>query len=167
MTDQRTAADPFSNFWNEFMSRVAIDGASQSGTATAPAFGEGAKQMQRMFFDTMAKYAEEFMRSEQFLSAMKKTMDQSLQMKKTFDEFLVNAQRGMQAPVKGDVDDVASLLRNIETRVLNRLDKLEVKVAAVEESHGRGGRSVKASLTKRPSVSAARAKRQTSAKKKK
>lgn len=166
MAEQRTAADPFSSFWNEFMSRVGVDGSS-GAAATAPAFSDAAKQMQRIFFDTMAKYAEDFMRSEQFLTAMKQTMDQSLQMKKMFDDFLVKAQRGMQAPARGDVDDVAGLLRGIETRVLDRLDKLEEKVAAVEESHGRGGRGVKASPTKRPSVTAARAKRQAANRKRK
>lgn len=153
MADQRQA-DPFSSFWNEFMSRVGVDGNGASA-GTAPAFNEGAKQMQRIFFDAMAKYAEDFMRSEQFMTAMKQTMDQSLQIKAMFDDFLVKAQRGMQSPVRADVDDIASLMRGIENRVLKRLDALEDKVAAVEELQ-RGGRGVKASPTKRPSVTATR-----------
>lgn len=170
MSDQRPAADPFSSFWNEFMSRVGIDGSQPGGSPPGgapaggganPAFSDAAKQMQRIFFDTMAKYAEDFMRSEQFLTAMKKTMDQSLQMKRLMDDFLVKAQRGMQAPVQADVDDIASLMRAIEGRVLNRLDALEEKVAAVEESQ-RSGRSVKTSPTKRPSAAASRAKRHKS-----
>ncbi|MBX3393965.1 MAG: hypothetical protein KF841_01220 [Phycisphaerae bacterium] len=164
MADQRITTDPFANFWNEFMSRVGVDGsAANNGAGPVPAFTESSRQMQRIFFDTMAKYADDFMRSEQFLTAMKQTMDQSLQMKRLFDDFLVKAQRGMQAPVRADVDDIASLMRGIENRVLNRLDALEEKVAAVEESQ-RSGRGVKASLTKRPSVSATRAKRQAGGK---
>ncbi len=157
MTDQRQAADPFGSFWNEFMSRVGVDGNQNTAAGAAPAFNEGAKQMQRIFFDTMAKYAEEFMRSEQFLSAVKQSMDQSIQIKQMFDDFLVKAQRGIQAPVRGDVDDIASLMRGIENRVLKRLEAIEDKVAAVEESK-RSGRAVKASPTKRPSVTAARKK---------
>jgi len=152
MTDQKQMHEPFVKFWNDFLTKAGVE--YPHSDSASPAFSDAAKQMQRVFFDSMAKYAEEFMRSEQFLTAMKQTMDQSLQMKKVFDDFLVKAQRGVQAPVRADVDDIASLMRAIENRVLNRLDALEDKIAAVEVSQeeGRGADTKKASRPSGPAT---------------
>jgi hypothetical protein len=90
--------------------------------------------MQQLFFDAMASYADDFMRSEQFLEMMKKSMDQSLQFKRLVDDFLTKVHRAIQAPVQCDIDDLASLLRGIEERVFERLGRIEERVAAVEES---------------------------------
>lgn len=142
----QTATDPFSQFWGDFFSRA---GMSPSAAPQAPAPSkEAAQQMQRMFFDAMAKYCDDFMRSEQFLQMMKETMDRSLAFKQQVDQFLSQVQRGMQSPAKADMDDLAGLLRSIEERVLGRMSALEDKVAAVEETRrtgrgaqGRAGRS--------------------------
>lgn len=135
-TQNQTAVDAFSQFWGDFMSRMGVPLPNNGSTTPAgntPAFNETAKHMQRIFFDAMAKYCDEYMRSEQFLNMMKQTMDRSLAMKQQIDQFLSQAQRGMQAPVKGDVDDMASLMRSFEERVLTRLERLEKNAAAVEE----------------------------------
>lgn len=138
-TDQQTAE--FFKFWTDVMSRAGGMGTQspQSGNGTAPAFNPMARHMQQALFDAMAKYADEFMRSEQFLEMMKKSMDQSLQFKRLVDDFLMKAHRTVQSPVQGDIDDLASLLRGIEERVFERLGRIEERVAAVEESHGRRG----------------------------
>ncbi len=134
----QTATDPFQQFWGDFFSRV---GMSPSAPPQAPSPSkEAAQQMQRMFFDAMAKYCDDFMRSEQFLKMMKETMDRSLAFKQQVDQFLSQLQRGMQSPAKADMDDLGGLLRSIEERVLGRLSALEDKVAAVEETR-RTGRS--------------------------
>ncbi|MCB9852911.1 MAG: hypothetical protein H6819_07435 [Phycisphaerales bacterium] len=156
-------ADQFTKFWTDMMAQMGqaaaqggMPGASSNGRESAPAYTDAAKSMQRAFFDSMARYFDEFMRSEQFLEHMKQTMDQSIAMKKMMDDFLIKAQTSLQAPVRGDVEDLAHLLRGIEERLFDRLDKLEEKVAAVEERHGTG-RDARASEASRPTKSSASA----------
>lgn len=154
-------AEQMTKFWTDMMAQMGqaaaqggMPGASTNGRSagSAPAFTDAAKSMQRAFFDAMAKYFDDFMRSEQFLDHMKQTMDQSIQMKKMMDDFLIQAQTTLQSPVRGDVEDLAHLLRGIEERLFDRLDKLEEKVAAVEERQG-AGRDAKASGASRPARS--------------
>lgn len=154
-------AEQFTKFWADFMSRTGTPTESSNGSGPSPAFSPTAKQMQRIFFDAMAQYADEFMRSEQFLAMMKQSMDQSLKFKQLIDEFLTGAHRSMQSPVQKDIDDIASLLRGIEERIFERLGRLEEKVAAVEEVQ-RSGRSAGASRAKRPSARAAAKKKKRS-----
>lgn len=164
-------AEQFTQFWTNMMAQMGqaaaqagmpgmqpMPGAAAPTNGSAPAFTDAAKAMQRAFFDAMAKYFDEFMRSEQFLEHMKQTMDQSIAMKKMMDDFLIQAQTSLQSPVRGDVEDLAHLLRGIEERLFDRLDKLEEKVAAVEERQnaGRGAVASGASRSAKSSSSNAR-----------
>lgn len=132
--------EQFTRFWTDMMAQMGQNagamGGATNGQPGAPAFPDQSKAMQRAMFDTMARYFDDFMRSEQFLEQMKQTMDQSLAMKKMFDDFLIRTQTTLQSPVRGDVEDIAQLLRSIEGRLLDRIDELEEKVAAVEERQG-------------------------------
>ncbi len=143
--------EQISRFWTDMMAQMGqaaahagMPGGATNGRQPAPAYDDAAKSMQRAFFDAMAKYFDEFMRSEQFLEHMKQTMDQSIAMKKMMDDFLIKTQTTMQSPVRGDVEDLAHLLRGIEERLFDRIDRLENKVAAVEDRQG-AGRDAKAS----------------------
>ena len=149
---ERTAtADPLAGVWIDFFAKMGAPAAAVGGFAPPPdASNAMLKQMQRVFLDAMAKYCDDFMRSEQFLSMMKQTMDRSLAFKQQLDQFLANLQKGIQAPARADIDDLAGTLLKIEERVLDRLDALEKKVAAVEDTRGTR-RIAKASRAKRPS----------------
>ena len=146
-TANQATMDPFSQFWTDMFARM---NAPQAGAGAGPNLSADAqKQMQRIFFDAMAKYFDDFMRSEQFLHMMKETMDRSLAFKQQVDAFLTQAYRGAQAPARADVDDISGLLRSFEANVLDRLNSLEEKVAAVEDKR-RSGRSAGASRAQRP-----------------
>jgi hypothetical protein len=150
-------AEQFTRFWTDMMAQMgqaASQGAKSNGHEPAPAYTDAAKSMQRAFFDAMAKYFDDFMRSEQFLEHMKQTMEQSIAMKRMMDDFLIQAQTSLQSPVRGDVEDLAHLMRGIEERLFDRLDRLEEKVAAVEERQG-AERGAKASGASRSADSPA------------
>ena len=134
---EHTATDAFAQFWGDMLNRMGTPVGTPGAMPSPPP--EALKQMQRVFLDAMAKYCDDFMRSEQFLQMMKQTMDRSLAFKQQLDQFLGSAQKGMQAPARADIDDLAGTLLKIEERVLDRLDSLENKVAAME---GRKGSSV-------------------------
>lgn len=143
----QAAMDPLSQFWTDMFARMNVP---QTGAGAGPSLSQDSqKQMQRIFFDAMAKYFDDFMRSEQFLKMMKETMDRSLAFKQQVDSFLTQLYRGVQAPAKADVDDISGLLRSIEANVLDRLGSLESKVAAVEDKR-RTGRGAGASRAQRP-----------------
>lgn len=159
MNDRPQPTDPFTSFWSDFLSRMgapaeAARGASPSATAS----NDMLKQMQRMFLDALAKYCDDYMRSEQFLQMMKQTLDKSLAFKQQMDQFFAQAQKGMQAPARADIDDMAGTLRNLEYRLLARLDELEAKVAAVEGGRRKTG-GAGASRAQRPPRRAARPRR--------
>lgn len=163
----QTATDPLTQFWADLLSRM---GMAQPGTGGASAPAQPAaptavppdviRQMQRAFFDALAKYFDEYMRSEQFLQLLKESMDRSLQFKQQVDQFLAQLHRGVQSPAKADVDDLAGLLKSIEERLLARLERLEEQVAAVEDARRAGGRRG-ASPAKRPPARAAAGRRRS------
>lgn len=99
---------------------------------------ENVKQMQRTFFDAMAKQADEYLRSPQFLGMMKQMMDQSIAFKQQLDRFITEAYRGAQAPAQADMQDLAGTLRGIEERLMSRLEELERRLDVAEEGPGKG-----------------------------
>ena len=157
-TEERTANDPFGQMWTDFFSRMGTAGAAaMPPMPSSAASNEAVKQMQRVFFDALAKYFDDFMRSEQFLNMMKQTMDRSLAFKQQVDQFLTKLHHGTQSPTTSEMSDIAGILRHIEERLVRRMDALETKVAAVEEP-GRTKGSARASQARPSSGRAAKSK---------
>lgn len=117
--------DAFTKFWTDYMSRL---GAAGMPTPAMPDSSEATRQMQRMMFEAMAKYADEFMRSPQYLEAMKQSLDNALAFRRQIDEFLTKALHASQSPARSDVDQLVALVRNVEERILERVDALERRI---------------------------------------
>ena len=62
--------NPFLAFWNDFYTKMVA-----AGLAPGKDPQDAAEQMRRSFFDAMSQYADEFLRSEVFLKAMKQSFD--------------------------------------------------------------------------------------------
>lgn len=126
-------SDPFTKAWSDFMGRMSAAMGQPSAQQQQPAWpDESVKQMQRTFFDAMAKQADEYLRSPQFLGMMKQMMDQSIAFKQQLDRFITEAYRGAQAPAQADLQDLAGTLRGIEDRLMSRIDELERRLEAAE-----------------------------------
>jgi hypothetical protein len=126
-----SATDPFTKFWTDCVSQMTGAGF----TPTPPQVSEDAmKQMRRAFFDAWAHHCEEFMRSPAFLEGMKKSMDGALAFREQLNEFMTKALHEAQAPARSDTDSIMLVLRSLEERVLDRLDRLEEKVASLDDS---------------------------------
>lgn len=119
---QNNGMDAFSAFWRDYMSRLGAAGMSMPQT---PDPNEGVKQMQRMFLDAMAKYADDFMRSPQFLEMMRQNMENALSFRRQLDEFMAQALNQAQAPSRSDVDELIKLVKGVEERMMERVDALE------------------------------------------
>ncbi len=155
MSDQQMpGADQFMNFWSDMMSRSGMPGGTDSN--------ENSKQMQRMFFDAWAKACDDYMRSPQFCQMLKQTMDAALSFRKQTNEFLGKVHNQGQNPSLSDIDDLASIVRVLEERVLAKVEELDAKVS--EMSVRVGGRPAKPQA-KEPSGSRTQAKKTKKTKK--
>ena len=106
--------------------------------------------MQRAFFDTMAKQADEFLRSPQFLNMMKQMMDQSMAFKQQVDRFITEAYRGAQMPAQADMQDLTGTLHGIEERLMSRIEELERRLEEAENPRRESTDKSKAKSTNRP-----------------
>lgn len=122
-----TPSDPFTAFWAEFMKS-----AGSSGAAAPPPSNEATQQLRKVFFDTMAAQADQFMRSEAFLSTMKHAMDNSLAWQKACNDMLQQGLAAAQVPSRADADHMVTLVRGMEERILGKLSSLSERIDRLE-----------------------------------
>ncbi len=133
--------DPFMKFWTDMSAKMGAAG--MAAPTPAP---DMMAQMRKTFFGSMSEYAEEYMRSEQFLNGMKQAMDNSLTLKKQVNEFLQSGLQNAQMPSRADTDHIVLLLRGMEDRLLTKMDKLTARIDELEAD--RNGSNSSASSTK-------------------
>lgn len=122
--------DPFTAFWSEFWGKFGAPGAP--GASVPPPQPEVFERMRKAFFDAMAQQAEQFLRSETFLKAMKQAMDNALGVQQMMNESLRKGLSAAQAPTRADADHVSQLVRDAEERILDRLEALDRRVERLE-----------------------------------
>ena len=125
--------DPFSSFWQDFTSRMMAAG--MPAQPQNPSV-EMLNNMRRMFFDSLARHSEEFMKSEQFLQGMKQAMDAGLAWQQTINQSMQKTLSAAQMPTRGDTDHIALLVRGLEDRLLSRIEELSDRVASLESEDG-------------------------------
>lgn len=121
--------DPFMQMWNDFAGRM-----SAVGMTPPAASSDGAQQMRRAFFDSMAQYFDQYMRSDAFLSAMRQSMESGLAMQNMVNQQLQKGLNSMQMPSRVDTDHVAMLIRGVEDRLLDRIDELHKRIDRMENA---------------------------------
>ena len=119
--------DPFMRFWSDFMSKMAT-----AGTPAPQPPPDVVQQMRRVFFDTMAEQADQFLRSEAFLNSLKQGMEASLAWQQAMNQFLQKGLASAQIPTRTDADHLVTLLRNMEERIVDRVDDLSQRVDKLE-----------------------------------
>jgi hypothetical protein len=131
--DYRGNADPnnaFAKLWADWANQMMGAGFSPPGDAREAML----RQMRQAFFDAWARCCEEFLGSDAFLDAMKKSMDGALAFRQQLNEFMTRALHEAQAPARSDTDSIMLVLHGLEERVLSRLEDLAERVAALEET---------------------------------
>jgi len=126
--------DAFTSFWSDFMSKL---GMPAGMAAAVPPTADLNEQMKTAFFEALSRYCDEFMRSEQFLTAMRQSMDGALAFRQQLDRFLTSTIRAGQQPAREDTDHLLLVLRSMEERVMDRLEDLDRRLGRLE-----AGRSV-------------------------
>src|SRR4029453_11755979 len=107
----------FQKIWMESMSKIAQAAFSATPESVPP---EILKQMRNGIFEALAKSWEEFMRSPQFLEAVKRMMDNAIAFKKLTSDLLTKAHHEMQGTARSDIDAVLLAMRHLESRVIDR-----------------------------------------------
>ena len=85
--------NPFLAFWNDFYTKMVA-----AGLAPGQNPQDAAEQMRRSFFDAMSQYADEFLRSEVFLKAMKQSFDNVVAMQGATKQYLQKGLAAAQCP---------------------------------------------------------------------
>lgn len=125
--------EAFTAFWTDFMQRMCGAGAAP---AAQPQMFE---QARRAFFDAWAQYLDGYMRSESFLQSMKQSMDNALSMQQTINEALQKGLGAAQVPSSKDADHVVMLMRGMEERLAEKMDKLAGRIEKLEKSRPASG----------------------------
>ncbi|QOJ14576.1 MAG: hypothetical protein HRU75_07955 [Planctomycetia bacterium] len=132
-------ADAFGAFWSDFVKRMASGGIPSPAPA-APPSPDVLAQIRRAFFDAMSQHADQFMRSEPFLTAMKQAMEHSLALQQATNDMIRKGLSAAQIPSRADADHITLLVRGVEERLVDRLERLTARIERMESGRPtRGG----------------------------
>lgn len=90
------------------------------------------RQMRSGIFEALAQSWDEYLRSPQFLDAMRQWMDNAVAFRKISNEFLGRVRNEVQAPSRSDIDTVMLAVRHMEKRLLDRLDEMSAHLARLD-----------------------------------
>jgi hypothetical protein len=150
MADQTTPpVDPITGFWRDVWARSAAAGSQMPGmpgmpggmpmdpSAAAQAFmsPEAMKRMQAAFYDAMAQYAEQYMRTPAFLESMKKSMDQAMQLRQQMDGFLKsNMASAFESATGGSHAEILGAIRQSTAQLQSQIAKIDQRVSDLESA---------------------------------
>lgn len=92
------------------------------------------RQMRSGVFQALAESWDQYLRSPQFLEAMKQSMEQAVTLRKMSNEFLGKVRHELQAPSRDDIDTVMLTVRHMEKRLLDRMEQLSGQIGEVKTS---------------------------------
>lgn len=140
-------ADPITAFWRDVWARAAasssmpgmpgMPGAAPSDPAGPFLSPDALRRMQAAFFDAMAQYAEQYMRSPQFLDAMKRSMDQAVQFRQQMDDFLKsNMAAAFESASGGASTEILGAIRQVTAQLQSAIASIDRRLADLEAAIG-------------------------------
>ncbi|MGH7130513.1 MAG: hypothetical protein ACREJO_01000 [Phycisphaerales bacterium] len=159
--------DPITAFWRDMWARSTagaqgmgamggmpgMPGMPGMGQGDAAAFmtPEAMRRMQGAFLEAMAQYAEQYMRSPQFLESMKKSMGQAMQFRQQMDDFLKsNMSSAFESATGGANSEILGAIRQSTEQIQAKIAKIEERVADLETAvTGKPAAGAKKKTTKR------------------
>jgi len=115
----------FQKIWGETFSKLMQLGFTFSPESAPPEF---MRQMRSGIFEALGQSWEHFLRSPQFMEGMKQQMDQAIAFRKMSNDFFTKARHETQAASRDDIDAVMLAVRHMETRILDRIEELAVRM---------------------------------------
>jgi len=135
----------FQKIWLESMSKLMQAAFTFSPNSAPP---EMLREIRNGILKALGETWNEFLRSPQFQESMKQCMENAVAFRNHTNNFMAKLHKEMQIPSRDDVDTLQLNLHHMETRVLDRLEKLAKQVEALEQRTG-------ASKTSRPDAESA------------
>ncbi len=114
-------AAAFQKMWTDSAAKILEATLTTSPNSPPP---EVLRQIRSGIFAALAQSWDEFMRSPQFLGAMKEWMENAISFRKMSNDFLARIRNEMQAPSSNDTDTVMLNVRHMEKRLLDRIEEL-------------------------------------------
>lgn len=94
---------------------------------------EAARQLRGAVFKSMADQAEQFMRSETFLQGMKQSLDAALNFQKQYQATMTEFRHSTEGVASADIEAAMMLIRQMESRVLDRLEDVNAQIKGIGE----------------------------------
>jgi hypothetical protein len=133
MSETFNPSQKFLEFWADVAAKVAAAGMSNGNTPPT----QTARDVRGAVFDAMSQYADQFMRSPQFLDFARHSLDVSMQVREQLNDFLTKLRHEFQGVAKQDVESVLASVHQMERRVMDRLDEMDRKLSAFSGNTGR------------------------------
>ena len=112
-------AQQFTQLWTDLATRMLSAGLSYDPAAAPP---ETARRVRGAVFQALGESADQYMRSPQFLQMTKQSLDGAIALRKQWTEVFTQCLHAGEAVARRDVDDVMRSLRQVESRVVDRLE---------------------------------------------
>jgi hypothetical protein len=126
-------AAAFQKLWMDSMASMAGVWSQYSPASPAP---EEMRKIRSGMLKVMTETCDEFMRTPQFMEMMKTSLNGALDLRRFAREGMQRVHEQFETPDKEDIDGVLLAIRHVERRVLDRLEGLEERVAAIKELIG-------------------------------
>jgi hypothetical protein len=123
-------AQQLTTMWLDFATRMTAAGLSFQSDQSPP---DAARHVRDVTLDAFGRETDKYMRSPQFLQAIKQTLDTSIAARKQLNTFLTQAHHSVQGVSKQDLDALSLSVRQLQTRVLDRLEQLIERVDDVSQ----------------------------------
>ncbi len=138
--------DAAAAFWKDAWQKMAtsMPGGAMPGMPAVPAMNpadpstwmpspDAVRRMQTAFLDAMASFAEQYMRSPQFLEAMKRSMDQALDLRQKMEQMMkANLSSAFDTASGGSASDVMTAIRELDSKLNTKLETLADRLDAIE-----------------------------------
>ena len=125
----------FQKIWTESMTQMMQTAFSMAPNSAPP---EVLRQIRSGLFQALAQSWDEFMRSPQFLEAMRQWMDTAVNFRKMSNDFMARARNELQAPSREDIDAVMLNVRHMEKRLLDQVEELSNQINELNRRLGNG-----------------------------
>jgi len=125
----------FQKIWTESMTQMMQTAFSMAPNSAPP---EVLRQIRSGLFLALAQSWDEFMRSPQFLEAMRQWMDTAVNFRKMSNDFMARVRNELQAPSREDIDAVMLNVRHMEKRLLDQVEELSNQINELNRRLGNG-----------------------------
>ena len=115
----------FQQIWGETFSKLMQLGFTFSPESAPPEF---MRQMRSGIFQALGQSWEHFLRSPQFMEGIKQHMDNAIAFRKMSGDFFSKVRHETQSTSRDDIDAVMLAVRHMETRILDRVERLAEKI---------------------------------------